>query len=297
MDIKSFFVRYLLFPLVFLIATAIMTIVNKKNKLLSNKRLIIILLITAVSLGIPGLLGFLGLYFMPWGYILCQLIYLILGIMYVWLAGKYQENELLNKKLFFFFCTLVSALLGFFLFKLGFNWLNEMDYGIVAASSIFIFFVPIIFWWTYIAYLSIPLEIYKIWEYPLIADDISMEHLDFNRLLVLELDLYKNTNDMEPLKVKAKAPRNMNFGLWFQKFIDDYNLKFPDAPVHFKSATGENYKWIFYIKPSFFKQRSFIDPELDIEQNNVTENFTIYAKRVSEIISERTRSADEAVFL
>lgn len=274
-----------------------MTIVNKKNKLLSNKRLIIIILLTAVCLGIPGLLGFLGLYFMPWGYIFCQLIYLILGIVYVWLAGKYHENELLNKKLFFFFCTLVSALLGFYLFKLGFDWLNQMHYGIVAASSIFIFFVPMVFWWAYIAYLSIPLEIYKIWEYPLLPDDISMEHLDFNRLLVLELDLYKDTNDMEPLKVKAKAPRNMNFGLWFQKFIDDYNLKFPDAPVKYKSTTGENYKWIFYIKPSFFKQRSFIDPELDIEQNNVTEHFTIYAKRVSEIISERTKNADEAVFL
>ncbi|WP_262714337.1 TssN family type VI secretion system protein [Mucilaginibacter metallidurans] len=34
-----------------------------------------------------------------------------------------------------------------------------------------------------------------------------MEHLDFDRLMVLELDLYKNTDDPEPLKVKAKAPQ------------------------------------------------------------------------------------------
>ncbi len=89
----------------------------------------------------------------------------------------------------------------------------------------------------------------------------------------------------------------MNFGVWFQKFIDDYNLKFPNSPVQYKLSSGESYRWIFYIKPSFFKQRMFIDPDLDIEQNQITEKYAIYAKRVSEIENERMRIGDEAVYL
>ena len=297
MDVKSFFLRYLLLPLIAVIAVAVMTIINKKNKLLSNKKLILIILATAVILGIPGFLGFLDLDFMPWGYLFCQLIYLALGILYVWLAGKYYEDELMEKRGFFFLCSLISCLLGLFLFKLAFDWLNDLQYGLWASTAIFVFLIPPIFWWTYVSFLSIPLEIYKVWQYPDFSEDISMEHLDFNKLLVLEVDLYKNTNDMEPLKVKAKAPRNMNFSIWFQKFIDDYNLKFPNSPIQYRTDNGESYKWIFYIKPSFFKQRSFIDPELDIEQNNITESYTIFAKRVAESINARERLGDEAVYL
>lgn len=297
MDVKSFFIRYLLFPVIFVITTSIMSIVNKRNKVLSNKKLIVILLLTSVALGIPGFLGFLDLQFMPWGYLACQFIYLSLGIVYVWLAGIYYENELLNRRGFFFICTLIACLLGVYLFKLAFNWLNDLQYGFWAATSIVAFLIPPVFWWAYIAFLNIPLEIYKIWTYPVVPADINMEHLDFNRLLVLELDLYKNTNDPEPLKVKAKAPRNMNFGLWFQKFIDDYNLKFPNAPVQYKQDDGESYKWIFYIKPSFFKQRLFIDPDLNIEENGITEKYTIFAKRVSEVENTRERLGDEAVYL
>ncbi|WCT10477.1 TssN family type VI secretion system protein [Mucilaginibacter jinjuensis] len=297
MDVKSFFIRYLLFPVIVVITTAIMTIINKKNKLLNNKKLIIIILVTSIILGLPGLLGFLDLQFMPWGYLICQLYYLAIGILFVWLAGIYYETELLERKGFFFVCCLITCLLGVFLFKLGFDWLNDLKYGLWASSSVFVFLVPVVFWWAYIAFLNIPLEIYKVWQYPVYPVDISMEHLDFNRLLVLEVNLYKHTDDAEPLKVKAKAPRNMNFGLWFQKFIDDYNLKFPDSPIQYQNAGKDTYKWIFYIKPSFFKQRQFIDPDLDIEQNNITESFAIFAKRVSEVANAPVRKGDEAVYL
>jgi hypothetical protein len=297
MDVKSFFIRYLLFPVIFIIATAIMTIINKKNKLLNNKKLIVIILITSIILGIPGLLGFLDLQFMPWGYLICEIYYIAAGILFVWLAGAYYETELLERKGFFLVCSLIACLLGVFLFKLGFDWLNDLKYGLWASTSVFAFLVPVFFWWAYIAFLNIPLEIYKVWQYPSYPVDISMEHLDFNRLLVLEVNLYKHTSDAEPLKVKAKAPRNMNFGLWFQKFIDDYNLKFPDSPIQYQNAGKDTYKWIFYIKPSFFKQRQFVDPDLDIEQNNITESFAIFAKRVSEVASEPERKGDEAVYL
>ncbi|WP_345949722.1 MULTISPECIES: TssN family type VI secretion system protein [unclassified Mucilaginibacter] len=297
MDVKSFFIRYLLFPVIFAVSTAIMTVINKKNQVFNNKRLIVTMLITSLVLGLPGLLGFLDLQFMPWGYICAQLYMLTAGIIFVYLAVTYYDQELNTRKGFVFICSLLSCMLGAFLFKLGFDWLNNLKYGIWASTAVFAFLLPLVFWWAYVAYLNIPLEIYKVWQYPLYPVDISMEHLDFNRLLVLEVNLYKSTADSEQLKVKAKAPRNMNFGLWFQKFIEDYNTKFPDSQIEYQQAKGESYKWIFYIKPSFFSQRNFIDPELDIEQNNITEKYAIMAKRVSEAVNEPQRTGDEAIYL
>ncbi len=280
-----------------MVATAIMTIINKKNQVLNNKKLIVSILVTALVLGLPGLLGFLDLQFMPWGYITCQIYCLAAGIVFVWLAATHYENDLIERKGFVFICSLLACMLGAFLFKLGFDWLNNLHYGIWASTAVFVFLIPLVFWWTYIAYMNIPLEIYKVWQYPLYPQDISMEHLDFNKLLVLEVNMYKHTDDREPLKVKAKAPRNMNFGLWFQKFIEDYNLKFPDSQIQYQQETGESFRWIFYTKTSFFSHRNFIDPDQDIEQNKITEKLPIFAKRVSEAVNVPQKTGDEAIYL
>lgn len=297
MEVQSFFGRYLLFPLVALIATAVLTVWNKKNKLLSNKRLIVGVLVVSLLLGVAGFMGFLDLHFMPWGYIFCQLYYLALGVVFIVLVDKYYQTALSEKKGFVIAAMLIACLLGWYLFYLAFDWVNELKYGLRAGSTIPMFFIPVLFWWTYTALLNIPIDIYKVWQYPRKPLKIDMDHLDFDRLLVLELDLYKKTDDPEPLRVKVKAPENMNFGHWFYKFIEDYNLKFPNSPVAYLDENKTAYKWIFYTKPSFFKRREFIDPDLEIRENRVVEKHTIYAKRVSEVETRSEKTSDEAVFI
>ena len=297
MDVQSFFIRYLLFPLIFIISAALLSIVNKKNQFLNNKRLIVSILVLSITLSIPGLLGFLSFDFMPWGYIICQIYFVALGSLFVYLFSKHYPKEILERKFFIVFGILISFLLSFYLFQLAFNWLSDIRFGIWAATSIFTFILPLLFWWAYVSLISIPTEIYKIWAYPPTPINIDMDHLDFDRMLVLELELYKNTNDAEPLKVKAKAPENMIFGNWFYKFIEDYNLKFPKNPVQFKADDNDSYRWIFFIKTSFFKKNIFIDPDLDIIHNKITEKDTIYAKRVSENANKPDKIGDESIFI
>jgi hypothetical protein len=297
MDVQSFFTRYLLFPIIFLVSAALISIVNKKNQFLNNKRLIISLLILSIVLALPGLLGFLSFDFMPFGYIICQIYYLICGCIFVYLGTRYYPKELLERKLFISFAILVSSILGLFLFQLAFNRLSDIHFGLWAATSIGTFLIPLLFWYAYVSLISIPTEIYKIWSYPSSPIHIEMDHLDFDRLLVLELELYKSFNDPEPIKVKAKAPQNMVFGEWFYKFIEDYNLKFPKSPVKYASEDAEHYKWIFFIKTSFFKKNIFIDPDLDISQNTITEKMTIYAKRVTENAGTPQITGDESIFI
>lgn len=297
MDVQSFFIRYLLFPLIFVVSAAVLSIINKKNQFLNNKKLIVSVLLTGIILAIPGFLGFLNFNFMPWGYILCCIYYLLVGIFYVYLLTKYYAKPLLERKVFIFFSSLISALLAVYLFQLIFNWLGDISFGWWAACSITCFFVPLIFWWAYISLLNIPSEIYKIWKYPATPLEISMDHVDFNKLLVLELELYKKSSDPEPLKVKVKAPENMNFGIWFHKFIDDYNLKFAKSPVEFRDEDKEGYRWIFFIKTSFFKRNIFIDPDMDITENGISEKMTIYAKRVSENVNVPNEVGESAIFI
>ncbi|GGI27611.1 hypothetical protein GCM10008119_28510 [Pedobacter mendelii] len=220
-----------------------------------------------------------------------------MGIIFVYLLTKYHAEALLERKVFIFFATLISSILSVYLYQLAFNWLSNINFGWLGAGSIAWFFVPLIFWWAYVALLSIPSEIYKIWQYPDTPLDINMDHVDFNRLLVLELELYKKSTDPEPLKVKVKAVENMNFGLWFHKFIDDYNLKFANSPVAFRANDQEGYKWIFFIKTSFFKRNIFIDPDLDIIENGISEKMTIYAKRVSENVNRPHEVGESAIFI
>lgn len=282
MDIQQVFLRYLLTPLLVFVSAIVLTLFNKKNAVLSNKKLIIAVLLSALVLALPGLFGFIGFDFMPWGYLLSQLYALGIGILAVYLLSKLDQDLIHKRKIFLFFAALIIVGFGMYLYKLAFDWLSPITMGWWAATSIFLFFIPMLFWWSYIALLSIPTEINKMWAYPIRPLDINLDHLDFDKLLVLELELYKNSQDVEPLKVKVKAPENMNFGTWFHKFIDDYNLKFPANPVVFKENGGQSFKWIFFVKKSFFRRHHYIDPDLDIVHNKVTEKMTIHAKRVTE---------------
>lgn len=286
MDVKSTFVSYILFPLVAVIMAAIMVVLNKKNRIMGNRQLVVVLLLTGLLLGIPGFLGALRLQFMPWGYVLSQVTYLLLGVLAVYLLSKHIPDALERRKGMLVLLGLIVALLGIYLYQLAFNWLNDLEYGWLAATSVLAFFVPLVFWWAYMAMISIPSEIYTVWYYPENAPQLDMYDVDLDKLKVLEVQLFKGASDPLPLKVKVKAPPDMTFGVWFKKFIDDYNLKFPRNGIHYVSGEGEAFGWIFYLKPSFFKRKRFIDPSLSVEKNEVRERYTIFARRVTRLQQE-----------
>ena len=297
MDVQQFFMRYLLLPLIAVVSATVLIVVNKKNKFINNKQLITAILVLGLVLAIPGLLGLLGLDYMPWGYIISMLYFIGSGSVFVYLMTRYYANELHDRRPILIAALLISCLLGFYLYRTVFDFLSEEQIGSWAATSTFSFMLPVLFWWSYIALLNIPAEIYKVWQYPLLPVSLDMEHLDFNRMLVLELEVFKHTRDAEPIKVKVKAPENMQFGNWFYKFIEDYNVKFPKNPVSYLATDEEPYKWIFFIRTSVFKRNIFIDPDLDIKQNGITEKVTIHAKRVTENVARPVVTGDESIFI
>jgi hypothetical protein len=278
---KTIFLQYLIMPIVAIIGGWIMMVLSKKNKLLSNFKLIFFVLLCSVILAVPGLSGLIDSTFAPWLYLISQGFYLIMGIIFVQAYEHYIGKDVeKHKVLLHVFVMLVIVILGGYLFSVIYNLLHNDTSGYIGATCILIFFIPTIFYWTYLAFINIPFEIYKVWEYPRNTEEINFDGLDFDRLLVLDIEFSKKPDAEERLRVKAKAPSDITFGDWFRKFIDDYNYKFPASTIEYIRADGDMHSWVFYCKKSFFHRRRLLDPELTITENKIKENIKITSKRV-----------------
>lgn len=281
MKTKDLFVTHLLFPIITLVMVAAMIIINKKDALLSTKALIAFVLIGSLVIALPGVATLLGPGYIPLIYIYIQIIYIGIGYIYMTKVTSYfsGEDEWYNKGMILL-CTLAILCLGSYLFSLVFNYLGEFSYGLMASTATYTFILPLLVKWAYNALLEIPTEIFKIWKYnPHYREpDFTSETIDIIRLL--EVELSKTPDDQNLIKVKAKAPVMFTFGDWFQMFIHDYNQKYLENPIHYKSNDGELYSWIFYIKPSVSMSKKYIDHEVSIAENGIEEKYTIICKRV-----------------
>jgi hypothetical protein len=284
---------YLFMPLMAIIVGFIAGIVARKNKILSKRKMIFSVLLLSVALCLPALLGFIRYVFTPYIYIALSLAYLALGCF-----GRTFVSHILSqtkKKDSFLTAFAFQALVCFIgaaLFSCVFNLCSELKFGLWASTCLLSFLLPPLFMETFRRYMSIPPEIYKAWKY---GDSGGMSEFivsDSNRLLVMEIELYRTLTDLQPARFKVKAPDNMPFGLWFRYFISDCNLKRPHEPIEFDSIE-EPYGWIFYVKPSFFIPRKYIDCDLSIQENGLREKHVITAIRVSEKNSSEIKQKTE----
>ncbi|KGN90421.1 hypothetical protein HQ45_03065 [Porphyromonas crevioricanis] len=277
--IIKIFSTYLLAPIIAFILGLVVLLVAQKNKLLGDKKAIFYILLSSVLIATPGLLGFLHVNFMPYGYLLLQGVYLPLGYVNSRLLLKYIKP--LNGRPFGFSFLFISTqiIIGLALFSVLFNFSNDFHYGVWAGTCITTFAIIPLFSQAFSSYLNIPIEIYKMRVYT----PNNMMHLsapiDTEELLVYEIEIYKNPADRKPIRLKAKAKQDMIFGDWFELIVSDYNQKKFTDPIEYYNM-DDPYGWIFYVKPSFFRPRKYIDPEISFFENKVIEKYLIVSKRV-----------------
>ena len=278
----GFFLEYVLLPLLALLCAVGLVLVNQKKGLLTVRQLLLVVLLFGLPMALAGLAGLIDLAFMPWYYLGWQAGFLALGIFYVRQLDHLLGEDRRTQPLFVHLLTGLILLLGGYLFSLLFNYLSALNYGLWAATCLLPFYVPLLFVWAFEALLGIPNEIRKIWYYPRHAAEVMLEDADPYRLMILAVELQKRPGSGEPpVKVKARTPQDLPFGVWFQKFVDDYNYKFPDAPIQTVNDSEEEYGWLFYyVKPSLFSLRHYIDADLSIAHNKLTQRHLIVAKRV-----------------
>lgn len=274
----KFILAYLLLPLLAVLLGVLVCIIAKKNKLLNNKKIIFYILLGGVTLGLPGLLGFFDYNFMPYIYALLVVVYLTLGcysqsIMFYFLKDLKEKSFFLK-----FMFNLAIMVLGIGLFSLFFNLTNELQYGLWACTCVLPFMFPMLYGKTSRCYLDIPAEIYKVWKYSDEYDSDSF-NIDLERVMVVDLELFRKVDDTDSERITGKVSEDSVFGQWFQRMIDDCNRKSPADPIVYQNDAGY-FEWIFYIKPSFFSRRKYIDPEHTFADNNLKRKCTIIAKRV-----------------
>ncbi len=293
---KIFFLKFLLLPLIALLLVGVTILIQKKNAAANNKKFIVYILLASIVLCLPGIGGLAGNTFNPYWYLFSQIIYLGLGIVNVNLLGIYFKNE--NNKPWFTvlqecLITLICMLLGAYLFTIVFNLLSPFEgFAWISATTIFIFSLPLVFYYTWLRFTNIPFDIYKVWVYNPGQKAVHFEDIDdFDKLMVLNVEFTKKPQDGHRFLVKAKSPAAIKLGDWFHRFIEDYNLKYPADPVEINNTDHEPYAWIFYIKRSFFHRRKYLDFDKTIAGNRITEKVTIICKRVIEQHEEKLVTA------
>lgn len=281
MNLKNLFVSQLLLPLISVVVAAVAVFFNKKNAFLSNKKLIVFVLVSSLVIALPSALNFLNILFVPQFYVLLQVLFVAIGYFYMKVTSRYfsGENEKANR-LMTLLTTVVILCLGSYLFSLLFNYAGNYKYGLIASTCTYTLVLPFFFKWTYISLINIPTEIHKVWKYRMNYNEPEFSSEMVERLMVLELELTKKASDKEVVKVKAKAPADFIFGDWFQLFLIDYNSKYFEHPINYQNENGDLHNWIFYVKPSITSGKKYIDYEKKIIDNKLTEKVTILCKRV-----------------
>ena len=272
---------YLLMPLLTVIFGIAAYFIARKNKLLNNRKLIVYLLLCGMILALPALCGFMDYSFMPYVYILLVVLY--------WTAGHY--NRFILRKVFASgkempsfgiqcLLTVTVTLLGAGLFSVVFNLCNELQYGVWASTCLLPFVFPLLYTQTVNSYFDIPIEIYKVWKY---SEEYDSDTLRINRKrsIVMDVEIFRKVDDPASERITGKASEDVIFGQWFQRMIDDCNLKSPSSPIVYKNEGGAYYEWVFYTKPSCDKSRYYRAPDLPLHANRLKQHDGIIATRVA----------------
>lgn len=255
---------------------------NPGKKDVSPLKILIYTLLFAISIGLFGCTGIIrGVTETEWWFVLLQMVFLVYGSFhYHWVKkGMYGEFE--KPVLSQIMLALVTSAAGCLCFALIFNYCSEDPLTPYFALSVFTFLIPYGFMITFELLASVPPEIYKVWYYPLDMDEPDFDKIDLNNIYLLELEFAKSPSDSNMKNYKARAPIDMIFGEWYRSFINNYNYKFEEDPIQFLDSSKQPHGWMFYTKPqSFWQTKRFIDPDLTIKNNKLTERTVIVAKRV-----------------
>lgn len=265
----------------FILLGILYTYLKSLKKKLSTKWVIISLILVILTNGICGLWG-LNLFLE--NYSLMQIsvvgVNLLLGALIVFWGVKGRFNELNWKQFTTPIILFLCEIFGFITLAVIFNLLNKSNFGYILATQSLYIFLPYFIFITYSAFVSIPGKIYKVWYLDSSKEEPDFDRINVNRIHLLSIEFIKHVNDSESTDMRVKAPHEMKFGDWFQSFILNYNEKFSESPIQYQYLDKTSMGWIFYENRGFFSGKRYIDPDLTIIKNGLSEKHPIVAERV-----------------
>jgi len=239
--------------------------------------LVFVICFAAISLtAIPGLFDKV-----PTLFIFLQVYFLLLGGFHVFFLNKklawVDDKKSMIPELLF---SMIICLFGCMLFLVIYHALNKNGFEYLLAWSILFFIIPFFFYHTFQHSVAIPPKIFKQWFYPVAEEIEEPEDSKMKNLVVISFEFQKQTGENRLTNFRAKAPRDMEFGMLFYYFINDYNLMNTNSKIHYANQAGEPDGWIFYKKPKWFSViTKYIDADKTILSNQIKENDVIICTR------------------
>lgn len=284
----SFFVKYLLVPL---LAVVMLFVVNKLagiKKKIQVKKVIIFVLIVVLILTLPSLFALLKNEFVWGGLILSIISYLILGIGLVYyVKSSYYAKKLgfeddLQDKAIFFLVLCIAMLVSGWAYYLFFNLLSTLPYASTAMFIVLWFVMPLLYVTARDYYLKFAPVFRTPWVVKSDATDSSYwERIDTFNLIQVTVRIKKTPDAENYSSYVVKLPMEVPIGKWFDRFIEDQNVRFPESPILTKDE-DEDIGWVFYT-PKWFTIPLFVrflDPENEAYDNRIKNRQIIYIRRV-----------------
>ncbi|WP_128332067.1 TssN family type VI secretion system protein [Apibacter sp. HY039] len=245
--------------------------------------IIIVLLVTALTIFIGSSEVFNNQIFSI--FIFYQIVFFILGIIHSYVYRNYFEKFEKESPWIEMFFSLIVTIYILIPFLLVYTIVKGNTYVYSMMFSSLVFMIPTVIYLTFEASIAIPPKIYKTWLFPeehAYPDPPDSEYRD---MLVVTFVFHKEPDSEVRTEFRAKAPIRMDFGRLFYHFVNDYNLRNPDAPINLMDKNGEKQHWVFYLKNKSFGFAKFIRPDYPLYMNSIEENSVIICRRTPPLLN------------
>ncbi|WP_422090496.1 TssN family type VI secretion system protein [Tenacibaculum ovolyticum] len=292
-----FFLKYLLAPLVMIVATVVLNTIAKGKAVLKLKKLIIFILLLAVLLILPSLLGFLKYEFIWGGLVISICCYLLLGFLFNWFSTTnfFKDIGFKENKWLMILGLFIAVILASWAYYFVFSWANELGYELWAMLTVLWFLVPPFYVFSRSMYLQIPSPFYKLW---IVNNELNDEEywnsVDTFRLMQVTVKVKRSPEAKEYASFSVKLPEDVSLGRWFNRFIDDQNIRFPNNIIELEDGNGP-YGWILYTNkwlpmPIFTRMLDF---DGDVISNRIKNKTVLYVRRVSKNKEDEVKTTAE----
>ena len=281
----SFFIKYLLAPLLMVVMLFILNGMKSLKRKLSMKKAIIFILIAALIIALPSLLGFLRNEFVWGGLSLTVLCYICLGFLF-WIFTSSSDLKAIGlgeSAGGIVLLLSISGMLGGWIYYLVFEWLSRLPYAFWCALNVVWIMVPYMIMLGRKLFLLIPPPIYTPWELAFGTFDRNYwDNIDSFESKSVKVKINRKIGDKFYASLVVRLPDGISLGNWFNWFIEDQNRRFPQNKIE-TEKDGYKIGWMFYTTKWFSYPLwiRILDPEKTSEQNGIKNNYPIYIRRVT----------------
>ena len=272
--------------ILFICTLILYSVIEKKVKEAKpyRKKTLLYSIVLGIIIGMGTLIAYTGLKnFSLYYFIFIQVWVLIMGILHTYFSSKFLQWTEGSSFWWSFLFSLMIACLGSLFMLFTMTALNLSDQYRIIMCSITWFFIPFFVTQAFKQYLLIPKQHLRKWCYPINETIPPPSDSEMANPVVISFEFQKKNSDPEKTVFRAKAPLAMQMGRLFYFFINDYNDSHPGTPIEYVSEKNETYGWVYYFKHPWFRKARYLDPDANIDDNQVRENSIIVCQRVNEI--------------